>query len=505
MLTTNNLIFGGGTYAEGAKVITSGKPRTDGQIDQKDNSFPRVMREQINWLLVNEPDISAIVSSLTSKTMGVNLNVQMESKSSTFNSQAENLIEDFFGFEFTAGNERASCDLYGRLHFSSMTRTMSDFAALHGGFLVRHHYNPIWRIPYKVELVGVDMIDISKGRLDSENTVNGLVRDTFGEISHIYLYSDSKKQKSAKVPISDLTYYSEVWLGIDQQTAVSKLTSILNRLDMTTQYGIAELEQAIEEAKAGHYVESSAYSELMKIVGEEINKATMGATGAARIQSAKDLVTPILKDMANLGIKTRGLTPVATGDKPIFNTTKRNSIYSDMNTNSDMKISASQGMSDIGVYSKAADANYSSIKYTLETDQRTADIRFDDISNRVLFGILARLIQVGIQIGRISERAAYWRNPSEFLKFRYLRQNKIDTEPSKNAMANKTNIELGVKTKGQIVEEATGTKYESFLIKKHEQDLLEVEYEIKLLSARDEAFKKAGIIVPIEQGVTNEK
>ena len=435
--------------------------------------------------------------------MGVNLNVQVESKTESFNSQAESLIEDFFGYEFVAGNERSTCDLGGRLHFSSMSRVMSDFAALHGGFIVRHHYNPLWRIPYKIELVGVDMIDISKGYSQSKNTLNGLERSEFGDITYVWLYTNAKKTESKKVPIAELTYYSEVWMSIDQQTAVSKLTSILNRLDMTTQYEIAELEQAIEEAKAGHYIESSAYSELMKIVGEEIDKATRGSSGAGRIQAAKDLVTPILKDMSNLGLKARGLTPVATGDKPIFNTSKRNGIYADMNANSDTKISASQGMSDIGVYSKAADANYSSIKYTLETDQRTADIRFNDISNRVIFGILARLVQVGIQIGRISDRTAYWRNPNEFLKFRYLRQNKIDTEPSKNAMANKTNIELGVKTKGQIVEEATGTKYESFLVKKHEQDLMEIEYEVKLLSARAEAFKKAGIIIPSDQGVTN--
>jgi capsid protein len=500
MLTLNNLIYGGGSYADGAKVSTAGKPRLDGSIDQKDAIFPRKMREQINWLLVNEPDISAIVSSLTSKTMGINLNVQVESKVESFNAEAEELIEDFFGFEFVAGKEKAVCDLGGKLHFSSMTRTMSDFAALNGGFLVRHHYNPIWRIPYKVELVGVDMIDVSKGYLESKGTLNGLVRDEFGEITHIWLYTDPKKTVSKRVSTSDITYYSEVWVSIDQQTAVSKLTSILSRLDMASQYGIAELESAIEEAKAGHYIESSAYSELMKIVGEEISKATMGTSGAGRIQAAKDLVTPILRDMGNLGLKAKGLTPVATGDKPIFNTTKRNGIYNDMNANSEMKISASQGMSDIGVYSKAADANYSSIKYTLETDQRTADIRFNDISNRVIFGILARLIQVGIQIGRISDRSAYWKMPNSFLKFRYLRQNKIDTEPAKNAAANKTNIELGVKTKGQIVEERTGTKYEAFLAKKHEQDLMEIEFEVKLLAARQKAFEKEGIILPQEQG-----
>lgn len=505
MLITN--VVYNNRYAEGAKTITDGKPFVDGGLDYRDPHFPKQMRGQINWLNVNEPDIQAIVTSVTSKTMGVNINVQVKSPNPQFNREAEALIEDFFGMELLNGSEVATCDLGGKLHFSENARLMSDFAALHGGFLIRHHYNSKWRIPYKFERIGVDMIDIGKTELlynmvdKPETTLNGIVRDKFGEIKYIWLFTDLNKNKSVKVPYSDLTYYSEIWISIDQQTAVSKLTTILSRLDATTQYGTAELDAAIEEAKAGHYIESSAYSELMKIVGEEIYKATAGKSPTDRIQIAKDLVTPILRDMANLGLKARGLTPIPQGDKPIFNNAKRNSIYNDMNNNSEMKIASSQGMSDIGVYSKASSANYSSIKYTLETDQRTADIRFDSISNRVFFGILARLIQVGIQIGRITDRTAYWKNPSAYLKFRYLRQNKIDTEPGKTANANKTNIELGVKAKGQVVEESTGTKYEDFLAKKFEQDLLEIDYQVRLEEYKAEAYKKAGIIQ--EQGVNN--
>ncbi len=504
MINMENLIYGGGYYAEGAKTITAGKPHVDGNLDYRDSQFPRKIRSQIGWLNVNEPDVSAIVSSLTSKTMGVNLSAQVESSNSGFNSQAESFLEDFCGYEFIGGASRATCDLNGRLHFSSLARTMSDFAALHGGFLVKHHYNLAWRIPYRIELISVDMIDINKNvylivPTDLPRTLNGLVRDSFGEITGVWLYTDHTKAKSELVSYSKLTYYSEVWVSIDQHTAVSRLTSILSRLDMATQYGIAELEAAVEEAKAGHYVESSAYSELMKIVGEEIAKV-QGATPAERINKAKDMVTPILIQMSNLGIKARGLTPLPQGDKPVFNTTKRNTIYNDMNNNSEMKIASSQGLSDIGVYSKAASANYSSIKYTLETDQRTCDIRFNDISMRVLFGIVARAVEVGIQLGRITDRASYWKNPNDFLKFRWLRQNKIDTEPGKTAVANKTNVQLGIKAKGQIVEESTGIKYENFLAKKYEQDLLELQYEAKLAEAR----KNLGIMTPTDtsNGVT---
>jgi len=498
MITTNNLVFGGG-YANGAKVTTAGTPKADGHIDRKYPSFAKKIREQINWMNVNETDIQAIVSSLTSKTMGISINTQVESPNDKFNEEAEALIAEHGNFGLENGNIVALGEITGKHHFNACGRIISDFTALNGGIILRHHYNTAWTIPYKYEFLGVDMIDISKTTYvteekPAETTINGLVRNKYGQITDVWIYSTPEKTRSNKVSYSDLTYYSEVWINIDQQTAVSKLTNTLSKLDMTTQYGIAELESAIEEAKAGHYVKSTAYNELMRVVADEINKATTG-TGADRIKNAKDLVTPILRDMSNLGLKGRGLTPIASDDEVQFNATKRESAYKDMNNNSEMKISASQGLSDIGVYSKASDANYSSIKYTVETDQRTADIRFDDISNKVFFEINTRLIRVGIQIGRITDRVNYWKNPNKFNKFRYLRRNRIDTEPAKNAVANKTNIAEGLRTRGQIIEESTGVKYETFLKKKHEQDLLALDYEIELEKQRQDKMKKSGITV----------
>jgi capsid protein len=340
------------------------------------------------------------------------------------------------------------------------------------------------------------MIDISKTTVSyqdtSSTTINGIVRNKWGQITHLYLFKDHKKTRSEKVKYDNITYYSEVWLNIDQQVAVSKLTSMLSKIDKTTQYENSELQSAIEESKAGHYIKSSAYNELMRVVADEVANHVSG-TGAERIRKVKDLVTPILRDLSNLGVKPKGLTPIASGDDVQFNNTKRDSQYKDMNNNSEKKSSASQGLSDIGVYSKASEANYSSIKYTLETDQRTADIRFDNIKAHILDEILERLIMIGVQIGRITERVAYWNNPYAFNKFRYLRQNKIDTEPAKNAQANKTNIELGIETEADIIEKSKGVSYEDFLKKRHEQKIQELKYDVEFEKARQKAYKDAGI------------
>jgi len=176
-----------------------------------------------------------------------------------------------------------------------------------------------------------------------------------------------------------------------------------------------------------------------------------------------------------------------------------------------MKMASSQGYSDIGAYKKASDAIYSSIKATIEMDQITADVRFDDMKNIVIDEILSRLMIVGIQIGRISQRVAYFKKPYSFNKFRCLRQNKIDIEPAKNAMANKTNIALGIDTEANIIETKYGVKYEDFIKKDIEQKELKADatlaLEIRLLTKRQEAFEKAKIEDPsiIEENPTEEK
>jgi len=486
-LTLAQLVYGGGHYAEGAKTTTLGKPLYDGNIDKVNSSSASKVRRQLHWLNVNTTDIPTMISSATARTIGISVNTQVESPSKTFNEQAEALIEDF--------NQIEVGELTNKLHFNGALRAISNFDLLDGGIIIRHHYSTEWAIPYKYELVGVDMIDISKQSRYKDGkptTTAGLVFNKWNQITHIWIYDTDDKRSSTKVPYENLTYYSEVWVSIGQQVAISKLASLLPTLDKVDQYGKAELEAAIEEAKAGAYVRSTAYNEIMKIAFDLIEKET--TTLDEKVVEFKT----ILKDLAKVGIGNYGLSPIPADDEVVFNNSKRDGIYRDLNDNSEMKMSSSIGMSSLGVYSKADKVNYSAMKYVSETDGLSTSIRFDNLKSTIIFAIHSRLIRVGVQIGRITERVAYWKNPQKFNKFRYLRRIKIDIEPAKTALANKTNIELGLKTKAQIIEETEGVKYETFIIKENEQKIFEYEEALKLEVKKKALEKKYGITLEAE-------
>jgi len=481
-----------GSYADGAVGITSEKPMYDNP-SRVDSAFPAKIRKQLKWLNVNNTDIGSMVSKAVAKIIGVNVNIQVESKSKRFNTQAESLIEEF--------KNLGVGELTNTHHFNSALRAMATFEMLEGGIMVRHHYNTAWNIPYKYELVSVDMVDTTKTddnfeEKKSEITINGIVLNKWGQKTHIWLFNSEDRAESEKVKIEDITYYSEVWTSISQQIAISKFSRILPTLDNISEYGKQELKAAIDAASSGHYMKSTAFNEIMKLAYDQV------ATSAGSYKDKVKVFDSILERLTGLGLNTKGTTPIPSDDDILFNPNTRDSIYESLNNNSEMKMTSSLGLSDLAIYGKADKANYSALKYINETDGLQAAIKFDDISNKVIREILIRVIKVGIQTGRISERIAYWKKPSSFNKFRYLRQSKIDIEPSRTAQANQTNLEIGVTTEARIVEERDGIKYEDFLRTKFEQEKLKIDQEIKLEvyreKERQDAFKEANLEIPQE-------
>jgi capsid protein len=467
-----------GSYAQGAP-ITTGKVNTpDTNIDRIDSGISAKVRQQNHWLNLNGTDIPAMIQSSTARTIGVGITTQIQSKDKAFNLAAEEFIEEHGAIGVG--------ELTNTHHFNSAMRAISDFDLLDGGVIIRHHYNPLWAIPYKYELVGVDMIDTSKSRYmyetESETTVAGIVMNRWRQVTHIWLYKDEQKRLSERVSIKDLTYYSEVWASIAQQAAISKLASVLPTLDRVDQYAIAELESAIESAKSGAYLKSDAFNEIMIILRDKVK---MDASGSIKNSALYDMMTTVAQGR----VKQSGLTPIPSADDIVFPNVARDGIYKQLNDTAEDKMAASQGMSAISMYGKAADANYSAIKFSAELDQLTANIRFDNISNKIIKDVHSRLIQVGIQIGRIPNRVAYWKNPAQFNRFSYLRNVSVDIEPSKTAAANEKNLALGIMTEKEIVEKRTGRKYEDFLDE-------QIDAEILRIQKRTKAFEAAGIPLP---------
>ena len=448
-----DLFFEG--YAQGAKNTTAGKPMVDGNIDMYSSEFASRTRKEIKYLNVNTTEIPAAVESLTLLTMGSMVNTQVETADDNFNDNAERIIS--FHEKIGVG------ELTNKYNGNTAKKLMSNFDIINGGFLIVHHYSVSsgWKFPYRYEIVSVDMVDTSKTyyRADASKprTTNGIEYNKYNQPKAIWLYTDEYRTTSKKVSMKNITYYSETWISLGQQLAVSKLISMLPTLDRIDQYTKAALDEQIEAAKAGGYLHTSAFEEIMSLIKEEIDRMP-GAT----LKTKKDKYKEVLSDFKRIGVTQNGLTPVPLNDTVTMNNKDSSSIYDAMQDNSERKMASSLGTSQMSVFKRIDKANYSSSKLALEFDAKKGESRFDNLKD-VINEINKRICITAVQIGELKAPKDFFKNIDRFLSFRYIRKTDINIEPSKRAAADEKNIALKIDSKRNIVESRYGIKYETFL------------------------------------------
>lgn len=442
-------------YTKGANLgITKHQPLTDEDLERIDITFARKTREAVRWLGANNTDIASLVSTNKTGIIGSSLNIQsrIENKPEV-NKQIEKLIKIW--------SKKGNCETTGKWHLNSLLRSLVEFTDKDGGFLLRHHYNTAWKIPYRVELIEVGMIDIDAENMTA-SVLNGLKKDSYGRVTHIYLFDSSDRSTSKPIPITELEFFSPVWISISQYTSVSKFAAILPTIDKLDQYSDAELNAAIERAKAGLYWKSSLYEDIMKITRNQKDESVR------KIQ-----LSTLMSNISEQGVKPAGLTPIPSGDDIVNVSQPSASVYPNLVKNNRQGISAGMGLASQIVYQDSSDSNYSSIKAMMAFASIEWATRFDDLKNEIIDPIMARLIAVGVMLDKI-DIPDYFQNTDDYLNLEYMRVTEIDIEPSKTASANKTSLENGTISKREIARKR-GRNYEDVLREQLEDEVLEAQ------------------------------
>ena len=398
------------------------EPTTDDDIERIDMTFVEDVRKTVRWFGANGTDVPAIVNADRAGVIGSKLNIQsrLENAPDT-NRQIEKYIKKW--------SRIGNCDVTGRWHFNAALRSMVEATDKDGGFLVRHHINKNWDIPYRFELIEVGMID-TKRHDPKKNLLNGLQRDRYGRVSHIWLFKDQERNSldSRQVSTDDITYFSPVWVSLSQYTAISKLATTLPSINKLEQYSDAELKSAITKAKNGRVWRTTLYDDLMKIIREERDST-----------SRKAQLETVMQRISKAGVKPEGFTPIPLADDIVKLDEPSASVYTNLTRNTKQAISAASGMSAQIVYQDSSDSNYGSIKAIMAFASEEWSIRFDDLENQVIDPIMRRVIQAGVDRGKI-DAPDFYDDPDEYIKLDYMRVSEIDIDPKKTADAN--NIRL---------------------------------------------------------------
>lgn len=440
-------------YTKASDIIEkTGAPTTDDDIETIDVTFAKKTRELIRYLGANNPDIPAIVTANRAGIIGAGVTIQSRIKGNRpLNMQIEEFLEVW--------GRKGNCETTGRWHLNSALRSMVEFTDKDGGFLIRHHVNPNWEIPYRFEMIELAMIDTSKDD-EYQNILNGLQRDEYGRITYVYLYVDRDRTRSEPVSMRELEYFAPVWVSLSQYTAVSKLAAILPTIDKLDQYSDAELQAAVSRAKNGKYWATTLYDDIMQIT-RDIKDST------ERNLMLKDLMSRI----SSQGLKPDGLTAIPLSDRIEKVDEPSASVYPNIVSNSKQNASSAAGLARQIVYRDSSDSNYSSIKAMMAMAGVEWAIRWDDLRKEIVDPIMRRAITAGKDAGRITA-PGFHQNPDAFIKLDYMRVTEIDIEPKKTAEANATNYELGVVSLREIARKR-GKDIEDVIRERIEEEQLE--------------------------------
>ena len=444
-----------GSLFQGSPNSTYGRMLFDRKIEDYGNQTDRT-RKEINYHYHNGEDIGISVRSTVAGVIGSTVKIHCRTEDGNVNDSYEDLLEEH--------GEAKNFEITERWDIDDGLRNIVAFLTLQGGIIVREHFNTTWKIPYRLEILGVDKINATKN--DREKRIkNGIQTDKYGRVTGIHLYDDETPSNnltasSTLYTMENMTYYIDTWASLSQYTAVSRFVTILQTLDGMSQYTMAEIMAATDRSKNGIFWHTDLYETIAKQIND------IASTLPAQEESLNILKKVIEDIAASQGVGRRGVIPTPKEDTISVVENKSASVYQGLSKSSERKMAASMGGSQVTTYKDIAEGNFSSIKMAGALDERDLKIKFEVIKKRIIKPYLDKLFEIGVQIGRIPlSRKEYFANQRKYHKFDILRTSRSVMSEKDEAMANKTNLESGMALLSKTYAEKDGSDYYEDMIR----------------------------------------
>ena len=502
----------GYSVIQGSPNSTYGKKLFDRQIENYGQIANR-SRKEINYHYLNDTIIGAIIRAIVAGVVGKGINIQCRTANSFINDSYEAYLKEFA--------EAENFEVTGRWDMDEAWSQALTFLKLQGGVIVRHHYNASWEIPYRVEFVGIDKIDTSK-TIREENVLNGIKKDKYGRVIGLYLHDDDLNYsiQSTLHDMENMIYYIEGWTSLSQYTAISRFVTILQKIDGTSEYSVAEIKAAIDRSKNNIFWHTELSTKMQQIVQDILQKET-GAEG-----QAEELYKIASQIAANKGNGFDGVRVTPQADKISVASNGSSSVYESLMGDSQMNMSASMGTSQISAFKDIGKGNFSSIKMATALDDRELEIDFVRLTTRIVKPILYRFFEVAIQMQKILKKKIlkkdedgniietkkipltheeYFNNPDKkeiYHRIETTRTSKTAMSEKDQSVANRNDLSSGAGLISKVYTQKDGSDYFedkiADTIVRSKIAIREAEIAIKTEEAISEMWGKSSVERPIE-------
>jgi len=406
------------------------------------------LNEKVSALNLNNDLVSSIRLAYEKGVIGTSINIQSRTDNQDFNSQFEYYIKQW--------SKRGNCEITGRFYRGLMERSLIGYSKIQGGFIIRHHYNKKWDIPYKLEIIPLSMIDTAEDNI-YENKINGLKINNFGELKGIYIYTNSMRETSQLISAKDLTLFVIPFADPTQYSGVSPLAPIVATLDMLSAYNVAELRTAKQKAKGAIVVKTNLFNTIL-----DIKKEKAKSSGLGNRVSEEELYN--LYKAFKINGSLDGANYIPSDDDVINLQAKADSIFDSLDGSSKRTISAGAGLSTQSTF-REMPSSYNAALLNAQLDEKQYAIDFTDFVEMVWRDVIeVRLLDALILSNKITLKD-YWADPSKYREVEFIRESTSHIDPAKVEKAYTEGLESGVLNEIDIIS-SKGKDYKEHLKKK---------------------------------------
>jgi len=433
----------------------------------------RKLNQNMASLNINNDLVSSIRLAYERGVIGTQISIQSRTEDEGFNTLFEDQIKEW--------SKRGNCELTGRFYRGLAERSMIGYNKINGGFILIHHYNKKWDIPYKFEIVPLTMIDYSQDNI-MENKINGLKINNYGELKGVYIYTDGHKTTSKFVSSKDLTLYVIPFVDPTQYSGVSSLSPIISTLDMLSTYNVAELRSAKNKAEGAIVVKTQLFNEILKIKQQRAKSISGG------VVSENELFELYKHFKITGGLE--GANYVPADDDVVNLQSKTDSIFDSLDNSAKRTISAGAGLSTQTTF-REMPSSYNAALLNAQLDDAQFEIEFMDFTEMLWREVIeVRLLDALVLSGKI-KITDFWTSPQKYRKVEFIRKSSSHIDPSKVEKAITDSLDNGTSNQIDII--ATKGKDWQQNIKR------QVAYEIESIKIREQMFKEAGVDMPAQE------
>lgn len=378
----------------------------------------------------NSDIMNSVIKAFKRNVFGGGYKLQSKTDDDVFNGKIETLWEVWC--------KKNNCDVTATQSFNQIIRMAVQRKKVDGGILFIKRYTKDGIIPFKLQLIEVDELDISQmtPKFNGNKVIGGIEYNNYNKAVGYWIKQYSIDGYSIENPIyieaKDVIFYFSKTRP-SQVREMTDMSPTVTRIRDTNEYMVAV----------------SVKERIAACLSVFIKKSTPNSSGFGRNsqqETARESyrgksITPGMIKELNPGDEIQVVNPAGQGNDATSYIKLQQRL-----------IGAGQGISYEATSRDMSETNYSSARQGLIEDELTYSEEIELLKENVLDEIYESFI-ISVYLSGLIDIPDFWNKKQEYFWHEWIQKPRKWIDPQKEANANKISLQTGQKTFKQIAAE----------------------------------------------------